>query len=60
MTNEQIEKLCKEKELGLLNKYFGNLVKEAAEKSPEDIGDYTKDLPMKIEAEYKTFLEGII
>lgn len=59
MTNEQIEKLCKEKELGLLNKYFGNLVKEAAEKRFEDIGEYTKDLPLKIEAEYKTFLEGL-
>ena len=59
MTNEQIEKLCKEKELELLNKYFGNLVKEAAEERPEDIGEYTKDLPLKIEAEYKTFLEEL-
>lgn len=59
MTNEQIEKLCKEKELGLLNKYYGNLVNEAAIERPETIGEYTKDLPMKIEAEYKTFLEGL-
>lgn len=59
MTNEQIEKLCKEKELGLLNKYYGNLVNEAAIERPETIGVYTKDLPLKIEAEYKTFLEGL-
>lgn len=59
MTNEQIEKLCKEKEQDLLEKYFGNLVKEAAIERPETIGEYTKDLPLKIEAEYKTFLKGM-
>ena len=59
MTNEQIEKLCKEKEQDLLEKYFGNLVKEAAIERPETIGEYTKDLPLKIEAEYKTFLEAL-
>ena len=26
---------------------------------PENIGEYTKDLPLKIEAEYREFLEGI-
>lgn len=59
MTNEQIEKLCKEKELELLEKHYGNLVKEAAEDRPEDIQEYTKDLPFKIEAEYRVFLEDI-
>lgn len=59
MTNEQIVKLCKEKEQELLNKYFGNLVKEAAIERPETIGGYTKELPLKIEAEYKAFLEGL-
>ena len=59
MTNEQIEKLCKEKEHELLNKYFGNLVKEAAHERPETIGEYTKDLPLKIEAEYRVFLEEL-
>ena len=53
-----LENLCKEKEQKLLNKYFGNLVKEAAIECPETIGVYTKDLPLKIEAEYKKFLEG--
>ena len=59
MTNKQIEKLSKEKEQELLNKYFGNLVHEAAIERPETIGEYTKDLPLKIEAEYKRFLEEL-
>lgn len=59
MTNEQITKLCKEKEQELLDKYFGNLVKEAAEERPETIGEYTKDLPLKIGAEYFEFLERL-
>lgn len=57
MTNRQIAYLCKGKEKELLNKYFGNIVKEAALERPETIGEYTKDLPLKIEAEYKSFLE---
>lgn len=59
MTNSEIEKLCIEKEHELLNKYFGNLVKEAAIERPETIGEYTKDLPLKIEAEYWVFLEEL-
>lgn len=59
MIREQIKKLCKEKEQELLDKYYGNLVKEAAIERPETIGEYTKDLPLKIEAEYKVFLEGL-
>ena len=54
-----LENLCKEKEQELLNKHFGNLVKEAAIECPETIGTYTKDLPLKIEAEYKVFLEEL-
>ena len=56
---ELVEKYCKEKEQELLNKYFGNLVKEAAVERPEAIGEYAKDLPLKIEAEYRTFLEEL-
>lgn len=59
MESENVKALCKEKEQELLNKYFGNLVQEAAIECPETIGAYTKDLPLKIEAEYKTFLEGL-
>lgn len=53
----QIETLCIAKEKELLEKYFGNLVKEAAHDRPETIGDYTVDLPHKIENEYREFLK---
>lgn len=59
MVNEQIETLCKEKEQELLHKYFGNLVKEAAFERLETIGEYTKDLPLKIEAEFREFLDEL-
>lgn len=59
MNNENVEKLCKEKEQELLNKYFGSLVREAALERPESIGMYTKDLPLKIEAEFKAYLEEL-
>ena len=59
MTNEQIKKLCKEKEQELLDKYFGNLAHEAAIERPETIGEYTRDLPLKIEAEFRDFLEEL-
>lgn len=51
-----IETLCKEKEQELLNKYFGNLSKEAAIDRPETVGEYTKNLPLKIEEEYRLYL----
>ena len=59
MNKELVERYCKEKEAQLLEKYFGNLVKEAAIERPETIGKYTKDLPLKIEAEYRLFLEEL-
>lgn len=59
MKNENLKDLCKEKEQKLLDKYFGKLVKEAAIERPETIGEYTKDMPLKIEAEYKAFLEEL-
>ena len=59
MKAEEIEKLCKTKEKDLLNKYFGNLVKEAAIERPETIGEYTKDLPLKMEEEYFLYLKEL-
>ena len=59
MTALEIEKLCKSKEKELLNNFFGNLVKEAAIERPETIGDYTKDLPLKIEEEYFLYLKEL-
>ena len=59
MTPNQIEEFCKEKEKELLNKYFGDLIKKATVERPETIGEYTKDLPLKIESEYKAYLEEL-
>jgi hypothetical protein len=59
MNGLNFEKICKEKEQELLNKYFGDLVIEAAIERPETIGEYTKDLPLKIEAEFKAYLEEL-
>lgn len=59
MDIKQIEKLCESKEKELMEKYYGNLVKEAAIERPEEIGRYTKDLPLKIEAEFRSFLEEL-
>lgn len=59
MNKEIVEKYCKEKESQLLDEYFGNLVMEAAVERPETIGEYTKDLPLKIESEYRAYLEDL-
>lgn len=59
MTPQEIANLSETKQNQLLNKYFGNLVHEAAIERPETIGDYTKELPLKIEAEYRAFLEEL-
>ena len=59
MTPQEIANLCGTKQNQLLNKYFGNLVHEAAIERPETIGEYTKELPLKIEAEFRTFLEEL-
>lgn len=56
VNESNIEILCKEKEQELLNKYFGNLSDEAARVCPETIGEYTKDLPLKIEAKFREYL----
>lgn len=54
--NHNLEALCKNKEQELLAKYFGNLSSEAAKVRPETIGEYTKDLPLKIESEFREYL----
>ena len=59
MTTREIANLCEAKQSQLLSKYLGNLVHEAAIERPETIGEYTKDLPLKIEAEFRTFLEDL-
>lgn len=57
--DSNIEILTKEKEQELLNRYFGNLTKEAAIDRQETIGEYTKDLPLKIEEEYRRYLNEL-
>ena len=59
MEKAEIQKYCIKKEEELLNKYFGNLVKEAAIGQPETIEGYDKELPLRIEAEYKEFLSEL-
>lgn len=59
MTTKEIDDLCVRKEQELLNKYFGNFIQEAAIEQPETIGDYTKDLPLKIEEEYFQYLKEL-
>ena len=59
MTLQQIENRCKTKADELINKYFGNIFKEATIEQPEEIGNYTLDMPRKIEAEYYTYLKSL-
>ena len=59
METNRVEQLCIKKEQELLNKAFGNIVHEAAIQRPETIGTYTKDLPVRIPAKYKSYLEEL-
>lgn len=59
MTQQEIADLCERNQNQLIKKYFGKLVHEAAIERPETIGEYTIDLPSKIEAEYRAFLEEL-
>lgn len=59
MTTKEIENRCIAKQQELLEKYFGKLAHEAAYERPETIGDYVPELPLKVEAEYRAFLEGL-
>lgn len=59
MNYKQLEEICLEEQARLLDKFFGNLVHEAAVERPETIGEYTQDLPAKIEGEYFALLETL-
>lgn len=52
-----METLCREKEQELQEKYFGNLVEEVAVDRPESVGQYALDLPSRVEAEFRSWLE---
>lgn len=49
----KIEILCRKKEQELLNKYFPN---GSGYSETETIGVYSKDLPLKIESEFREYL----
>lgn len=59
MKREQVNLICIQKAEDLLQKYFGNLVKEASVDKPEEIGEYDLELPLRIEAEYKESLREL-
>lgn len=59
MTKKEIENRCLAMQQELLEKYFGNLAHEAAYERPETIGDYVPELPLKVESEYRAFLESL-
>lgn len=59
MTIQQIETQCRTKAEKLIDKYFGNIIQEAAIERPETIGDYSLELPRQIEAEYYDYLKGL-
>ena len=53
MDKKNIEKLCSDKSKELKNDYFGNCDR------PETIWGYDLELPLRIEAEYREFLEKL-
>lgn len=59
MGSADIEKLCVQKEQALLDRYFGGLVTDAAIRRPENINEFEPELPLKIEAEYRGYLEEL-
>lgn len=59
INRENIERICIAKANSLLATNFGELVKEAVVDQPEFIGDYDLELPLRIEAEYRKFLEEL-
>lgn len=59
MTKEDIKNKCLAMQQTLLDKYFGNIIHEAAVERPETIGKYTLELPLEIEAEYYEFLKKL-
>jgi len=52
----KVEIRCKEKEQELLDKYFVKFAEKVAKERHETIDEYTKDLPLKIEAEFREYL----
>ena len=58
MNAEQIEQQCRQQEKSLLDKYFGNIVAEAA-KQENNIEGYDTHLPDRVKREYVDFLSQL-
>ena len=55
----QIEQLCQDKEQELIEKYFRSQICEPTFGSQDEILEYTPDISLKVETEYKSFLEEV-
>ncbi len=62
MKKDTIQLRCDKKRVELLEKYFGNIVHEAAHEMPETVDEsrYSMELPAKVEAEYRSFLSELL
>ena len=59
MSIKQIEQLCQDKEQELIEKYFRIQICEPTFGSQDVILEYTPDISLKVETEYKSFLEEV-
>lgn len=59
---DTIQTRCDSKREELIDRYFGDLVYEAAHLKPEDIDEsrYSMELPARVEAEYRSFLGELL
>lgn len=59
---KDIQLQCAQKRAELIDKYFGNIVYEAAHTKPETIDEsrYSMELPNQIEEEYRLFLAELL
>lgn len=62
MNRDTIQLRCDRKRTELLDRYFGNIVHEAAHEMPETVDEsrYSMELPAKVEAEYRSFLRELL
>lgn len=62
MKKDTIQLRCDEKRAELLDRYFGNIVQEAAHDMPETVDEsrYSMELPAHVEAEYRSFLKDLL
>ena len=60
MNKLDIQMRCQDRANELIDSYFGNIVNEAVVDKPEELDEkYTKELPLKIEEEFLSFLADL-